>query len=101
MIMKRTLAMLMALATGAVDFVCTDMPTAQGALVAYPDLTILDFAGSGDDFEVSDEDVNIGISVMKGNTTLKTALDSVLSKMTADDFNAMMADAIAVQPIEE
>ena len=27
-------AMLMALETGAVDFVCTDMPTAQGALVA-------------------------------------------------------------------
>ena len=94
-------AMLMALETGAVDFVCTDMPTAQGALVAYPDMVILDFAGSGDDFEVSDEDVNIGISVMKGNTVLKDALDSVLSGMTADDFNKLMAEAIAVQPIEE
>ena len=94
-------AMLMALETGAVDFVCTDMPTAQGALVAYPDMVILDFAGTEDDFEVSDEEVNIGISIMKGNTTLKTALDGVLSQMTADDFNAMMADAIAVQPIEE
>ena len=93
-------AMLMALETGAVDFVCTDMPTAQGALVAYPDMVILDFAGSGDDFQVSDEDVNIGISIMKGNTVLKEALDSVLSKMTADDFNAMMAEAIQVQPIE-
>ena len=93
-------AMLMALETGAVDFVCTDMPTAQGALVAYPDLVILDFAGSGDDFAVSDEDVNIGISVMKGNATLKEALDSVLSKMTADDFNDLMAAAIQVQPIE-
>ena len=94
-------AMLMALETGAVDFVCTDMPTAQGALVAYPDLMILDFANSGDDFEVSDEDINIGISVRKGNTQLKTALDSVLGQMTADDFNKMMAEAIAVQPIEE
>jgi putative lysine transport system substrate-binding protein len=94
-------AMLMSLETGMVDFVCTDMPTAQGALVAYPDLTILDFTGSDDDFEVSDEDVNIGISVMKGNTVLKDALDSVLSKMTADDFNAMMAEATAVQPIGE
>ena len=54
--------MLMALETGAVDFVCTDMPTGQGALVAYDDLVLLDFAGSGDDFTVSDEDVNIGIS---------------------------------------
>ena len=94
-------AMLMALETGAVDFVCTDMPTAQGALVAYPDMVILDFADSGDDFEVSDEEVNIGISIMKGNTGLKDAIDSVLGEMTADDFNALMADAIAVQPIEE
>lgn len=94
-------AMLMALETGAVDFVCTDMPTAQGAVVAYPDLVLLDFAGSEDDFEVSDEEVNIGISVMKGNTVLKEALDSVLSHMTAVDFNAMMAEAIAVQPIGE
>jgi hypothetical protein len=60
--------MLMALETGTVDFVCTDMPTAQGAVIAYPDMTILDFSGSSDDFKVSDEDVNIGISVMKGNT---------------------------------
>lgn len=94
-------AMLMALETGAVDFVCTDMPTAQGALVAYPDMVILDFAGTEDDFEVSDEDVNIGISIMKGNTELKDALDSVLSEMTAEDFNKLMAEAIAVQPIEE
>ncbi|MBR4863509.1 MAG: transporter substrate-binding domain-containing protein [Oscillospiraceae bacterium] len=93
-------AMLMALETGAVDFVCTDMPTAQGALVAYPDLVILDFAGTEDDFEVSDEDINIGISIMKGNTSLKEALDSVLGGMTADDFNNLMAEAISVQPIE-
>ena len=93
-------AMLMALETGMVDFVCTDMPTAQGALVAYPDLTILDFSASEDNFEVSDEEINIGISVAKGNTVLREALDSVLSGMTADDFNAMMANATAVQPIE-
>ena len=92
-------AMLMALETGAVDFVCTDMPTAQGALVAYPDFKLLDFSGSDNNFEVSDEVVNIGISVMKGNTVLKDALNSVLSTMTPDDFNDLMAQAVAVQPI--
>ena len=91
-------AMLMALETGIVDFVCTDMPTAQGAVAAYPDMVILDFAGSGDDFAVSESDVNIGISIMKGNTVLLDALNGVLSKMTADDFNALMAEAIAAQP---
>ncbi|MBR2490153.1 MAG: transporter substrate-binding domain-containing protein [Ruminiclostridium sp.] len=93
-------AMLMALETGTVDFVCTDMPTAQGAVVVYPDMVILDFSASEDGFQVSDEDINIGISVMKGNTVLKEALDAVLSTMTADDFNALMAEATAVQPIE-
>ncbi len=93
-------AMLMALETGTVDFVCTDMPTAQGALVVYPDMVILDFSDAEDSFEVSEEDINIGISLMKGNTYLKDALNSVLSTMTADDFNAMMADATAIQPIE-
>ena len=93
--------MLMALETGTVDFICTDMPTAQGALVAYPDMKILSFADSGDDFKVSDEDVNIGISVRKGNTVLKDDLNKVLSTMTADDFNTLMAKAISVQPISK
>ncbi len=94
-------AMLMAVASGAVDFVCTDMPTAQGALIAYPDLKLLDFAGSGDDFVVSDEDINIGISIQKGNTVLLDAINGYLADKTADDFNALMAEAIAVQPLSE
>lgn len=92
-------AMLMALETGAVDFVCTDIPTAQGALAVYPDMVLLDFSGSEDNFVVSEEEINIGISVMKGNVVLKDALDAVLSTMTVDDFNAMMAEATAIQPI--
>ena len=96
-------AMLMALETDAVDFVCTDMPTAQGAVAAYPDMVILDFSGTDGDFQFSEEEraenVNIGVSMMKGNTVLREAIDSVLSTMTADDFNALMAHAIEVQPL--
>ena len=94
-------AMLMAVESGTVDFVCTDMPTAQGALIAYPDLVLLDFAGSGDDFVVSDEDINIGISIQKGNTALLDALNAYLGTKTADDFNALMAEAIRIQPLSE
>ena len=96
-------AMLMALETDMVDFICTDMPTAQGAVAAYPDMTILDFSGTSGDFQFTDEEraenVNIGISLMKGNTTLRDLINSVLSTMTADDFNALMAQAISVQPL--
>ena len=77
------------------------MPTAQGALIAYPDLMILDFEGSGDDFEVSEEEINIGISVQKGNTVLVDAINSCLSGKTADDFNALMQEAIKIQPLSE
>ena len=98
-------AMLMALETDTVDFICTDMPTAMGALAAYPDMKILDFSGTDGDFQFSDEvraeNVNIGISVMKGNTVLKDAMDKVLSGMTADDFNKLMDEAIAIQPLSE
>ncbi len=96
-------AMLMALESGMVDFICTDMPTAQGAVAAYPDLTILNFSGTDGDFTFTDEEraenVNIGISVRKGNTGLVDAINSVLSTMTEDDFNTLMAEAIAVQPV--
>ena len=94
-------AMLMALETGYVDFVCTDMPTAQAATLAYPDMVLLDFAGSEADFTVDESDINIGISLMKGDTVLKDAIDAVLAPMGADAFNAMMADAIAIQPVGE
>ena len=94
-------AMLMAVSSGTCDFVCTDMPTAQGAVISYPNLTILDFSGSNDDFQVSAEEVNIGISVRDGNKTLLDAMNKVLSPMNADDFNALMAQAVAIQPIEE
>ncbi len=98
-------AMLMALETGSVDFICTDMPTAQGAVAAYPDMTILDFSGTDGDFQFSDEvraeNVNIGVSVKKGNTELKNKIDAVLSTMTQDDMNALMQQAIAIQPLSE
>ena len=98
-------AMLMALETGRADFICTDMPTAQGAVAAYPDMTILDFSGTDGDFQFSDEvraeNVNIGVSVKKGNTELKNKIDAVLSTMTQDDMNALMQQAISIQPLSE
>ena len=91
--------MLMSLNADKCDLVVTDQPTGKGALVAYPDFKLLEFGGGEDDFQVTDEDINIGISLKKGNTELKEAIDSVLSKMTKDDFSAMMDEAISVQPL--
>lgn len=94
-------AMLVALDSGACDVVVTDRPTAQAALVAYPDFVALDFGGGENDFQVSEEDINIGISMKKGNTALQSAINEVLATMTEDDYNAMMDEAISVQPLSE
>ncbi len=94
-------AMLMALESGMVDFVCTDMPTALGACAAYDDMVLLDFSGSDDNFQADEGDINIGVSLQKGNTELKDAIDAVLGEMDADMFNAIMDQAIAIQPLSE
>ena len=92
-------AMLVALSAGRVDLICTDMPTAQAALVAYPSFRLLDFTSSSDNFVVSQEEINIGISVSKNNPELTAAINEVLATLTVDDFNAMMDEAISVQPL--
>lgn len=92
-------AMLMALETNMVDFICTDVPTAKGAVAAYPDMKILDFTGSEDNFQVDQGDINIGISLKKGNTVLKEKLDEILLSMTTEDFDKLMDEAVAIQPI--
>ncbi len=94
-------AMLVALGSKRVDLVCTDMPTAQAALVAYPNMKLLDFSNSGDDFVVSQEEINIGISVSKNNKELTEAINNVLASLTVEDFNRMMNEAISVQPLAQ
>lgn len=91
--------MLTNLESGIVDFVCTDMPTAQAALIAYPDLKILDFTGTDGNFEVDEGEINIGIALQKGNTVLKDKINDALKGMTDKDFNAIMEDAIKIQPV--
>lgn len=93
-------AALVALDTGKCEAVITDMPTAKAAIVAHPDFKLLDFSGNAEgDYKVSEEEVNIGISLKQGNTELKDAINSVLDKMDKSEFEKMMDEAIKVQPL--
>ena len=94
-------AMLVALESGRTELVVTDMPTAMAACTAYPDLKLLDFTDPQDKFQVSEEEINIGISVQKGNKELLDGINGVLSKMTKEDYEKMMNEAISVQPLSE
>lgn len=96
-------AMIMALESGTADFICTDMPTATAAVAKNSDLVVLNFTGTDGDFQFADEteraeNVNIGVSVVKGNTELQKAMNDALSAMGEDAFNTMMTQAIEVQP---
>ena len=91
-------AMILAVTSGTVDYICTDMPTAMGACATYDNLVILDFTGTEDNFEVDEGEINIGISVVKGNDFLLNAMNEVLGQMSVDDFNNIMNEAISVQP---
>ena len=94
--------MLVALDSGKTELVVTDMPTAMAATKVYNDFKILDFTNSEtDNFEVSDEEINIGISVKKGNTELLNKLNTALSELTTTNFEEMMNTAISVQPLSE
>ncbi|MCD7735686.1 MAG: transporter substrate-binding domain-containing protein [Lachnospiraceae bacterium] len=94
-------AMLVALDAGKCDIVVTDMPTAMAACVAYSDFVLLDFTDTDDNFEVSDEEINIGISIQKGNTELLDVINGVLAEMTVEDYEEMMSEAISVQPLSD
>lgn len=95
--------MIMQLQSGTVDFVCTDLPTANGAVAKDDNLVVLNFEGTDGDFQFADEteraeNVNIGVSVKLGNTELQAALNDALSAMSVEDFNALMDQAIEAQP---
>lgn len=100
--MESAPTMLVALDSSKADLVVTDMPTALAATKVYPDLKLLDFSGSQDNnFEVSEEEINIGISVKKGNNALLENLNTALSELNTTDFEKMMNEAISVQPLSE
>lgn len=85
-----------------VDFICTDMPTAMGAVAEDENLVILNFSGTEGDFLFASEDaraehVNIGISVLKGNGELTSLINKALSNLNEKHFNALMDYAIAIQ----
>ena len=95
--------MIMALESSMVDFICTDLPTANGAVAKNPNLVVLNFSGTAGDFVFASEaeraeNVNIGVSVKKGNTELQNMLNTFLAGMSVEEFNDIMEYAISIQP---
>ncbi len=84
----------MELVNGKCDVVVIDSATADKYVKDNAGLKIVT------DNEAFGEE-QYAIAVKKGNTELLDALNSVLDKMTEDDFTEMMDEAISVQPLSE
>ena len=93
-------AAIVALQSNKCDLVVFDVPSAQAAEFANPELMMLTFP-EGKGFKTTREDVECGIAIQKGNTELKEALDSVLIKLTDEDRKALMEEAIRKQPLAQ
>lgn len=97
--MEEVPAMLVALNSGVIDLVVTDEPTAKSACYVYPNFKLLDFTGLEDNFVVSEEEINIGISVKKGNDELREKINGVLNELGEDSYQGLMEQAIQAQPL--
>jgi len=93
-------ALMVALDSGKANVIVTDKPTAMAAAYSNPNLVVLDFEGDKA-FKASDEDVNMGIAIKKGNKELTDKINKALSEITEKERNEMMEEAIKDQPLSK
>ncbi|WP_238915163.1 transporter substrate-binding domain-containing protein [Clostridium sp. YIM B02555] len=93
-------SLIVALSSGKVNVVTMDKPTAMAAVYSNPDLVMITPEGDKG-FNASDEDVNIGIAIKKGNKELTDKINKAISEISEDDRNKMMEQAIKNQPLSK
>lgn len=93
-------SLVVALTSGKVNVIAVDKPTAMAAVYSNPDLVMLNFEGDNG-FKASDEDVNIGIAIKKGNKELTDKINKALSEISEEERNQMMEEAIKNQPLSK
>ena len=91
-------AMIVALRSGKIDGYVSERPGALSAVAANDDLTFVEFA-EGKGFETSVEDTSISVGVKKGNTELLEKVNDALSKISEEERQSIMEEAVANQPL--
>jgi len=74
------------------DITILEEPVAKGVVENNPNLTYIKLT---EGFVVSEEDVCVAIAVRKGDTELNDAISAILNKITEDQRNELMDQAIA------
>lgn len=90
-------AMISAVNAGTIDGFTCDTPSAMSLISTNPNLKIVEFA-DGQGFQVSNEEIDLGIACKKGNTELVEKINAVLVGLSQEDRDALMDQAVAAQP---
>ena len=90
-------AAIQALSSGAIDGVVSELPVANGVVTANPDLAIVRFA-EGQGFTA---DTTVSIAVRKEDDELQQQLEDALGKISKDERNQLMEEAVERQPAND
>ncbi len=91
-------ALIVALQAGKTDFILLDRPTAEGIIIANPDLVILPFSGVGV-FNLTREETACAIALPKGRDDLRKTLEAAIAKIPQEDVARMVEEACRNQPL--
>lgn len=91
-------AMVVAISSGAIDGYISERPGAVSAMASNPDLSFVQFA-PGEGFVASDDDVAIAVAVKKGSDELLSGINEAIAKISVEDQQKLMDQAIAAQPL--
>lgn len=90
-------AAIQALSSGAIDGVVSELPVANGVVTANPDLAIVRFA-EGQGFVA---DTTVSIAVRKEDDELQQQLEDALGRISKDERNQLMEEAVERQPAND
>lgn len=89
-----------ALQSGLIDGYISERPEALSASEAIDSFTYVEFP-EGEGFEASKEDIAVAAGMKKGNEKLLEKVNAALAKITDEDRQKIMDDAIKHQPINQ
>lgn len=78
---------------GLADFVIAEKPVAQSYTATMPDLATIDIPAEV--IASHEADLGVSIGIRKGDSALKDVLNGALAKISSDERNSLMAEAVA------
>lgn len=93
-------SVIVAVSSGKADVAVVDKPTAMAAVYTNKNLAMVHLDPQKS-FQVTDEDVDLGIPVRKGESDILNGMNKTLDKLAENDRENIMQQAVKIQPINQ